>query len=146
MYDTMSSSQSNSKFSKSSLFLKKKNHSLVGQRARFQSMRMQMYCEDFDSGAAGCAFTAEDVFQAGADPGKNNTGRATHSPQKQLEQLGFKQSVSAQCDINKAQSEASKKPQYSLSRVATEEEQQASCSYSTAAVGIVSQIIYFKRV
>lgn len=40
--------------------------------------------EDFDPGTAGCVFNTEDVFQAGADFGKNNTSQATHSPQSQL--------------------------------------------------------------
>lgn len=43
-----------------------------------------MSCEDFDPGTAGRVFNAEDVFQAGEDPGNNNTSQATHSPQTQL--------------------------------------------------------------
>lgn len=43
-----------------------------------------MNCEDFDPGTAGCVFDAEDLFQTGEDPGNNNTGQTTHSPQTQF--------------------------------------------------------------
>ena len=142
MYDTMSSSQSNSKLPKSSLLLK---YSRFGQRARFQSVRTQMYCEDFDSGAAGTCLYCRRCF-----PGRLGSWKQQHGPSHSFtsettrtagdSNSPFRPSVT----LTRPGSEASKRLQYSLSWVATEEQQQASWSYSTAAVGIVSQIIFWE--
>lgn len=54
-----------------------------------------MHREDFDPSWAGRVSKTEDVFQAAADAGNNNTSRATHSPQTRSQQAELNQSLSS---------------------------------------------------
>lgn len=69
LFDIMCFFQSKFQPSESLLFFK--NHSSVGRRARFQCTGTQMNSEDCRwTAAAGRAFNAKDVFQAGRRPWK----------------------------------------------------------------------------
>lgn len=59
-----------------------------------------MLREDFDPSGAGRVFETGDVFQAAAEPGNENTVRATHSPQTPLRQPELNQLVSPLFKIN----------------------------------------------
>lgn len=110
----------------------------LAEGACFQFRRTQLQCENFDPGTADAQqqqdvfLNAKYVYQAATNPGNNNT-HYIHSSLKLIYfrhnsyQLGLDQSVSTQFDINKAWSEASKKPKY---KSVAKEQQQASLSIS----------------
>lgn len=76
---------------------------IIHQFSRGHVCSSQTHCEDFDLSGAGRVFKTEDVFQAPAARGNNNSNQATHLSKKQFQQPEPNRSVSSLSDINKLQ-------------------------------------------